>query len=786
MHARRPFTSFDFLAGGEMGALMRAHDWTTSPLGPLEDWPQSLKTVVSLMLTSKFPMFVAWGPKLAFLYNDGYRPIFGAKHPVALGLPFEEVWPEIWDDISPLVERALQGEATFHENLHLVMERNGYPEDTWYTFSYSPVRDETGQIAGMFCACTETTQKVLADNRLAFQLALEDRLRGLVDPQAMMLAAAEALGRHLGVARAGYGEIDETRGVVSVKNDWTDGSVGSLSGEVRLLDGFGPALSAALRAGRTLRVEDCHTDPRSAGEATAAVWASIETRSLLVAPLVKAGHLTAVMYLHEPEPRRWTDWELVLLEDVAERTWSAVERARAEAALNRHLLSESLRLRRLFEQAPGFIAVVRGPEHVFEIANAAYLQLVGHRDIIGKPVREALPEIEGQGLFERLDTVYARAEPYVGRDLQIFLQRMPDAPVEERFLDFIYQPIVDVDGAVSGVFVEGYDVTERQRAMIAMRESEEQFRTMADAFPQIAWTCRPDGSPDWFNARTYEFTALTPEQMLGEGWHVAIHPDDAEQAMATWMRAVETGEDLNSEFRIRRHDGTYRWFLTRATAFRSNRGDIVRWFGTCTDVQDHKDAEEHQQLLINELNHRVKNTLATVQSVATQTLRNAPSTAEARVAIERRLIALSRAHDVLTRESWEGAHLREIVQQAFEPFRSYGERRFHPRGPEVRLSPRMALALAMALHELATNAVKYGALSIPTGEVDLTWSVADRSTPTLQMKWEERGGPPVTPPAHRGFGSRLIERTLAQDLDGDVRIEFAPGGVVCTVEAPLA
>src|SRR5215207_4232416 len=169
--------SLDFLSGGgEMGALMRAHDWSTSPLGPPENWPQSLRTVVSLMLTSKFPMFIAWGPHLAFLYNDGYRPIFGAKHPHALGLPFREVWSEIWSDIEPLVTKALAGEATYHEDLHLVMECNGYLEDTWYTFSYSPVRDETGGIAGMFCACTETTQEV--KSRAALK-AEQDRLREL-------------------------------------------------------------------------------------------------------------------------------------------------------------------------------------------------------------------------------------------------------------------------------------------------------------------------------------------------------------------------------------------------------------------------------------------------------------------------------------------------------------------------------------------------------------------------------------------------------------------------------
>ena len=121
--------------------------------GTPETWPQSLRTVVSLLLNSKFPMFIAWGPELAFLYNDGYLPIFGAKHPQALGQPFAEVWSDIWSDIGPLVDRALAGEATFHENLPLLMMRHGYPEETWFTFSYSPVRDETGGIGGMFCAC---------------------------------------------------------------------------------------------------------------------------------------------------------------------------------------------------------------------------------------------------------------------------------------------------------------------------------------------------------------------------------------------------------------------------------------------------------------------------------------------------------------------------------------------------------------------------------------------------------------------------------------------------------
>jgi signal transduction histidine kinase/CheY-like chemotaxis protein len=157
----------DFLTGGgKVGALMRAHDWSGSPLGPPDGWPQSLRAVVALLLQSQFPMFVAWGEELGFLYNDPYAEILGAKHPRALGRKFHDIWAEIWPDISPLIDAALAGQATYHEDLPLLMNRKGYDEQTWFTFSYSPVRDESGKVAGMFCACSETTQKILAEHAL--------------------------------------------------------------------------------------------------------------------------------------------------------------------------------------------------------------------------------------------------------------------------------------------------------------------------------------------------------------------------------------------------------------------------------------------------------------------------------------------------------------------------------------------------------------------------------------------------------------------------------------------
>src|SRR4029453_7569777 len=167
----------DFLAGGgQTGALMRAYDWSKSPLGAPESWPQSMRTGVGLLLQSRFPMFVAWGEELGFLYNDPYAEILGAKHPRALGRRFYDIWSEIWPDISPLIDAARAGHATYREDLPLVMNRRGYDEQTWFTFSYSPVRDESGKVAGMFCAVSETTQKVLVERALRES---EVRLRDL-------------------------------------------------------------------------------------------------------------------------------------------------------------------------------------------------------------------------------------------------------------------------------------------------------------------------------------------------------------------------------------------------------------------------------------------------------------------------------------------------------------------------------------------------------------------------------------------------------------------------------
>lgn len=315
---------------------------------------------------------------------------------------------------------------------------------------------------------------------------------------------------------------------------------------------------------------------------------------------------------------------------------------------------ETQGLRDLFAQAPGFMAVLATPDLRFALANNAYQRLIGHRQIIGRPIEEALPEVVEQGFVALLRSVVERREPYVGQAVAVSLRRTPDGPLEERFVDFIYQPILTPDGEISGVFVEGSDVTDRVLA------------------------------------------------------------------------------------------------------------------------------ERQQKLLVDELNHRVKNSLATVQAIAQQTLRTAANPAAFKEAFESRLLALSQTHDLLTATNWRGAALRDVLLVELGPF---GSNQYELDGPDVDLTPAEALAFGLVAHELATNAAKYGALSGGEGCVSVTWRVEDGG---LSLTWRERGGPAVETPARRGFGSRLIERSLQGPLAGEARLDFAPAGLVCRITLPLA
>jgi PAS domain S-box-containing protein len=314
-----------------------------------------------------------------------------------------------------------------------------------------------------------------------------------------------------------------------------------------------------------------------------------------------------------------------------------------------------------------------------------------------------------------------------------------------------------------------------------LQASEQRFRTLAELVPNFTWFADASGQLLYANQRWYDFSGQSPVEGMPVHWAEAVHPEDYERTLSTWSAAVATWTSFEAEFQVRRHDGVYHWVLGRAEPLRDDNGAVTGWFGSTTDIDKLKRADEHRSLLVDELNHRVKNTLATVQSLAAQSFRTADPK-EARRTFEGRLITLSKTHDLLTEGFWKSANLREVAQEATDPFN--GDSRIRISGPELEVTPRMALGVSMALHELLTNAIKHGSLSGPSGEVALRWKLAGKGT-MLILTWEERGGPPVAPPRRKGFGMRLIENGLARELGGDVTVDFASQGLSCEFVLPL-
>jgi PAS domain S-box-containing protein len=403
----KPSNKLDFLSGsGELGTLMRAHNWSATPLGAPQLWQEGLKTLVGVMLGSNQPMFIAWGPERTLLYNDAYAEILVRKHPAALGRDFLEVWHEIRDNLLPIVEQAYAGEPVHMDDITLIMERRGYPEEAHFSFSYTPVRDGTGAVAGFFCPCTEITGQVLAERRLA---------------------------------------------------------------------------------------------------------------------------------------------------------------------------TETERQRRLFERAPGFITILSGPEHVFEFVNDAYAGLFGRRDFVGRTARAVFPELVGQGFIELLDQVYRTGQRFIAHHLPIRLQATPDATTEERFLDFIYEPVLDDTGQVTGIFCEGHDVTETHLAQEALRESEARLRELnADLERQVIERTQARGltwqvSPDLMGALNSQgyFETSNPAWQTVLGWSEAevasmsifemLHPDDVERTRGGFDLTQQGQPAIRFPNRFRCKDGSYRW-----------------------------------------------------------------------------------------------------------------------------------------------------------------------------------------------------------------------------------
>ncbi|HZZ88482.1 MAG TPA: PAS domain-containing protein [Caulobacteraceae bacterium] len=352
------------------------------------------------------------------------------------------------------------------------------------------------------------------------------------------------------------------------------------------------------------------------------------------------------------------------------------------------------------------------------------------------------------------------------------------------------RPLFDQRGEMVGAIGIVRDVTAERAALAAIEQSEQRLRLALSMGRMAVWEHVADGdllhaSPEFGRLIGYADDQPLSAQMVRDHYH----PDDREAVATATQSALSRGEHyVETEFRLYDLSGDLHWLMMRADVLARPDGTPARTIGILLDITDRKRWEERQQLLLNELNHRVKNTLAVVQALARQSFKPGRDPGDARAAFEARLTALSAAHDVLTQRHWEPADLGQLVETSFNASTGLDGARLDCRGPPLLLAPQTAVSVVLAVHELATNAVKHGALSGPAGAVEVSWSVEDEepgAAGRLRFCWRERGGPSVSPPKHTGFGLRMLEQGLARELRGQVQIKFDPEGLRCELEAPL-
>ena len=398
-------------------------------------------------------------------------------------------------------------------------------------------------------------------------------------------------------------------------------------------------------------------------------------------------------------------------------------------------------------------------------------------EMIGQPISRMVPA----GRQDQVDRLFATISSGQTAPRIETVRVCKDG--SEVSISLMVSPLRDAQGVVFGLSAIARDISGELQTRTALTEIEARFGLLADNISQLAWSANPQGAIIWFNRRWFDYTGLTLEELQGYGWQKMLHPAHIERVNQKIALDLASGDDWEDTFPIRGQDGEYRWFLSRASPQRDAAGKITIWFGTATDITQQREAERRIELLLMEVNHRSKNLLSVVQAMARRTA----STSEDFIPrLERRIAALSANQDVLVQRNWTAIPLRELVEAQLL-FLEQAAAQTELSGSELIIQPATAEALSMTLHELATNAEKYGAYSVPAGLVQINWDISGTdSDAEFVLRWTESGGPPVPQNGSPGFGSRIIRDVPRGRLRGEVETEYAPQGFRFTLRCPAA
>lgn len=531
---------------GEMADRVRGYDWSSTPLGPIEAWSKELVTIVNLTLASSSPARTMWGPQLILIYNDAYRPIPGPRHPFALGKPAPEVYKESWNVVGPLLEKAFAtGKTVFHEKLLVPLPTEAGVRNAYLNYSFNPIFEE-GKIAGLFGSLHDVTGEVAA-------------LRKLADSEARASRILQSIGDAVIVTDEDACVCDMNP-VAEVLTGWS------------LKDAHGERLSTVFQiVDEALRkpVESPADKVRRLGTIV-----GLANHTILIR---KDGRETAIDDSAAPiRDEKGTLIGIVLVfRDITERKLAEKvtlqERARAFEAL---------------QQAPVFFALLEGPDHVFKMVNPPYLRLVNNRDVLNKPVRVAIPEAVGQGYVELLDSVF-RGEPFVGNGVRFQIQTGDGLPPDERYLDFVYQPLREVDGRVSGIIVVGNDVTDRQTAELAIHR----LAAIVDSSDDVILSKNLDGIITSWNAAASRLFGYSDHEMVGESI-LKLIPDDLRMEEKRIIESIRAGQRVEHFDTIRlKKNGEPVEVSVTVSPLRDNTGQVIGASKILRDVSDRKRLE---------------------------------------------------------------------------------------------------------------------------------------------------------------------------------------------------
>lgn len=610
-----------------MDQRIRAFDWEETELGPRRDWPPYLRATVDMMLAHGFPMILLWGPRLVQIYNDGYAEIMQDKHPAGLGQATSECWPEVWHINGPIYDRVRAGETITYQDKLYPLARPGGLEDTWFTITYSPVRDSSGSIEGVLVTMFDTSAAQRA--RRAQELS-EAELR---ESEQRLSLAFRLLP--VGVA------IVDAAGDVLTAND---------------------VMRRYLPTGRIPSRDDDN-----------------------------AG--------------RWRGWHA---------DGRAIERR--DFSMARALRGDT---------------VVPGTEFLFT-------------------------DEEGRDRWTRVASA----------------------------------PILDPDGAVSGALGIVLDIDDLKRSAERIRINEERFSQFAAASSNVLWIRSADSlATEFVNPAFWPTYGLAQDDDSHDvrWWAACVIPEDREAALAHLER-VRAGESVVHEYRIqRRSDNEFRWILSTDFPLFDAHGRVHRVAGIATDVTETRRAQEHQQVLLAELQHRVRNIMAMLVSLVSRSRTTAASADEYAELVSGRLMSLARTQALLTRAANAGVDIRTVLEDELQA-QAHDPTQYELVGPSIMLPAKITEVLSLAIHELATNALKYGALSDAGGRVSVRWDThVEEDRRWVTLRWRERRTPPPawTPSARRGFGTMLIEQRVPYELGGRGRLHVDASGADACIEFPL-